>query len=186
MHSTQENAHTGPDSQARAHNVASFLLRFTQDRWEDEQQEPHVRWRGHIRHVQGDDESRFTDFAQAVAFIQQNLTQLTVETLAGDREMSQEKIMRESFKLWEEFASSYSEIMLNAMEKTLEQTELLSRQADAVRRQTLQAWQMPQTTPTTDVTELTQAMQALQEEVASLSARVAELEIRLADSRGDR
>ena len=35
-------------------NIASFMLRFTQEMWRDMQGEPHIRWRGHIRHVQGD------------------------------------------------------------------------------------------------------------------------------------
>ena len=42
-------------------DVASFVLRFTQDLYEDEAGEPRVRWRGHIRHVQSDADARFTD-----------------------------------------------------------------------------------------------------------------------------
>ena len=61
-------------AQPKPHNVASFVLRFTQDLWQDDEEDSHVRWRGHIKHVQGEGESRFTDFAEAVAFIQQNLT----------------------------------------------------------------------------------------------------------------
>lgn len=73
-------------------NIASFVLRFTQELWEDAQQEPHVRWRGHIRHVQGEEENRFTDFAEAASFMQRHLTQLTIDLLSKKGEgISQEK-----------------------------------------------------------------------------------------------
>ncbi|MCB0129542.1 MAG: hypothetical protein KDD78_01780 [Caldilineaceae bacterium] len=175
--STSDDVSTGPvqpDSQAKQHNVASFLLRFTQDLWQDAEDDSHVRWRGHIRHVQGDKESRFTDFAQAVAFIQQNLSQLTMDTLSGEKNMSQEKIFAESFKLWEQFATSYTDIMQSAMEQTLKQSELINKQVEAARTQTMKAWNLPQ--PAGEQADLFRVMQALQEQVATLTARVAMLE----------
>ena len=162
------------DMQAKQHNVASYLLRFTQDLYEDEAHDAHVRWRGHIRHVQGDQESRFTDFAEAVGFIQRGLTELTADTLSGAGDMSKEKVFAESFKLWEQFASSYTDIMRNAMEQTLKQSELISKQVEAARTQAMKAWQLPQT-GSVDA-ELLAAVTALQEQVTALADRVATLE----------
>ncbi|MFN4147866.1 MAG: hypothetical protein ACK4GN_18745, partial [Runella sp.] len=36
--------------------TASFVLRFTQKIYNNEQGEPQIQWRGSIRHVQGGDE----------------------------------------------------------------------------------------------------------------------------------
>src|SRR6185503_18067496 len=104
-------------------NIASFVLRFTQELWRDTQGEPHIQWRGHIRHVQGDEEDRFTDFAEAVAFMQRYLTQLTMKALTGGQSMSQEKVIQESFKVWEQFVSSYTTMMFEAMQHTVKQSE---------------------------------------------------------------
>ena len=53
---------------SKTHNVASFVLRFTQELGEAKPGEPSIRWRGHIRHVQGDEENTFTDFAEVGCF----------------------------------------------------------------------------------------------------------------------
>ena len=88
--------------------------------------------------------------------------------------MSQEKVFAESFKLWEQFASSYTDIMRNAMEQTLKQSELISKQVEAARTQAMKAWQLPQT-GSVDA-ELLAAVTALQEQVTALADRVATLE----------
>ncbi len=106
-------------------DIASFVLRFAQEQWRDPQGEPCVQWRGHIRHVQGEEEARFTDFADAVAFIQRYLIQLTLESLPGGSKMEQEKVMHESLKLWEQFATSYTNMMFDAMDRAMQQSETL-------------------------------------------------------------
>lgn len=165
--------------QNRQHNVASFLLRFTQDLYEDADHDAHVRWRGQIRHVQGDEESRFTDFSEAVAFIQRNLTELTAESLSGAENMSQEKIFAESFKLWEQFASSYTDIMQNAMEQTLKQSELISQQVESAREQAIKAWQIPTPGATDTQREMLDVMKEMQRHLLALSERVDALEEKL-------
>ncbi len=155
----------------KTHNIASFVLRFTQDLWQDMQGEPHVRWRGQIRHVQGDEEDRFTDFAEAVTFMQRYLTQLTMDTLSGDESMSQEKVFQESFKLWEQFASSYSDMMFQAMEQTIKQSE-------AFQEQTVKTWQLP-IQPNQD--QISEAFDKLQDQIKTLTNRVELLEKELAE-----
>lgn len=165
--------------QNRQHNVASFLLRFTQDLYEDADHDAHVRWRGQIRHVQGDEESRFTDFADAVAFIQRSLTDLTADSLSGAENMSQEKIFAESFKLWEQFASSYTDIMQNAMEQTLKQSALIGKQVESARAQAIKAWQIPTTATTDTQREMLDMLKEMQRHLVTLSQRVDALEEKL-------
>jgi polyhydroxyalkanoate synthesis regulator protein len=162
------------------HNIASFVLRFTQELWQDAQKEAHIRWRGYIRHVQGHEENRFTDFAEAVSFMQRHLTQLTMDTLAGDKSMSQDKVFNESFKMWEQFASSYTDMMFQAMEQSLKQSEVFREQVDEVRESAIKAWQFPFQT---SQEELLKTVEALRAQVESLSHKVAELEKKLASEK---
>jgi hypothetical protein len=154
-------------------NVASFVLRFTQEMWQDAQDEPHVQWRGHIRHVQGDEEDRFTDFAEAVAFIQRYLAQLTMEAIAGGQNMNQEKVLQESFKLWEQFASSYTGMMFEAMEQTVKQSQTFREQIDQAAQRALKAWQF---SGQPDQKQMFEALKSLQAQVEALTAKVEKLE----------
>ncbi len=160
----------------KPHNIASFLLRFTQELWQDTHGEPHVRWRGHIRHVQGNGEERFTDFADAVSFMQRYLTQLTIDTLSGAEELSQEKIFEESFKMWEQFASSYAKMMSQAMEQSVRQSEAFREQMDEAGKRVMDAWRLPFHAGEPDPTE---TLQQLQAQVEALSQKVETLEQQL-------
>lgn len=165
----------------KTHNVASFVLRFTQELWQDTQGEPHVRWRGYIRHVQGDEEERFTDFAEAVIFIQRYLTELTVDSLAGDESVSeekvfQEKVFKESFKLWEQFASSYSNMMFQAMEQTVKQSETIKEHIDETTKQALNAWQLP---GQPNQEKILEALNTLQAQMQAITDRLEKLEERI-------
>ncbi|MBI1882551.1 MAG: hypothetical protein HYR94_30625 [Chloroflexi bacterium] len=154
-------------------SIASFVLRFTQELWRDDNGEPHVQWRGHIRHVQGDEEDRFTDFAEAVSFIQRYLTQLTLEALAGGQSMSQEKVLRESFKVWEQFASSYADLMFEAMQRTVKQSEAFRDQLDQATERALKVWHLP-TQPNQG--QLVEEIRLLQAQVQALTTKVENLE----------
>ncbi len=155
------------------HNIASFVLRFTQELWQDTQGEPHVRWRGNICHVQGDEENNFTDFAEAVTFIQRYLTELTLDSLSGDEPVSQEKVFKESFKLWEQFATSYTDMMFQTMEQTLKQSEDFKEQANQATAKTFNAWQMPMRA---DQEKILEALDNLQTQIQTLTDRVEKLE----------
>jgi len=48
-------------------NVASFVLRFMQDRTDTDA--PPTNWRGVVKHVQTNEEKHFTSFADAIEFI---------------------------------------------------------------------------------------------------------------------
>ncbi len=161
---------------SKPHNIASFVLRFTQELWQDTQGEPHVRWRGHIRHVQGDEENRFTDFAEAVTFIQQYLTELTMDTLGGEDGMNQEKVFEESFKFWDQFSASYAKMMANAMEQSVRQSQVFQDQVEETREKMLSAWQFPFQPNQNELLKMLNKMQTQMEDLAN---KVDELEKKL-------
>ncbi|MDM8531315.1 hypothetical protein QUF63_09085 [Anaerolineales bacterium HSG25] len=155
-------------------NVASFVLRFTQDLWEDAEGAPQVRWRGHINHVQGDEEGRFTNFAEAVTFMQEGLTQLTLNAVSGNN-MNQEETLRESFKFWEDFSTVYSGMMFEAMEQSLKQSESVKQQMKDAVEQSLAAWQV--SAGTNSEKQLMEVIQNLQQQIDSLTTKVENLEV---------
>jgi hypothetical protein len=154
-------------------NIASFVLRFTQELSHDAQGEPHVHWRGHIRHVQGDEEDRFTDFAEAVIFIQRYLLQLTLAALSGGQTLSHEKVLQESFKMWERFASSYGEMMFQAIEQTAKQSQTFKAHIDQATQRAFKVWQIPRSS---DQKQLIEVLNSLQVQMQLLTNKVEKLE----------
>ena len=163
----------------KPHNIVSFVLRFTQELWNDPQGEPHIRWRGHIRHVQGNEEERFTDFAEAVTFMQRYLNALTKETLADAKNMTQEKVFAESFKIWNQFAISYAKVMTQAMQQSMKRSEAFREQMDEAGKKVIDALQFPYQS---DREDLLKAIDQLNAQVTSLSEQVESLEKQLQDS----
>lgn len=161
-------------------DVASFLVRFTQDAWHDDQGEPQVEWRGHIRHIQGDNHIPFTDFSEAVAFMQRHMTELTVgsfEALSARDQAERDDPLQETFRLWEKSAAGYASMMFSAvrqtMEQTMQQSESLKQQMDSAVRESLKAW-----TPSSDERSrpILEALLGLRAQVRALAERVSGME----------
>lgn len=87
--------------------------------------------------------------------------------------MSQEKVLRESFKLWETFASSYTGLMVQAMEQTISRSEAMKQYLDDATKKALGAWQLP-AQPNQD--QLVEAFGKLQDQLQVLSEQVERLE----------
>ena len=154
-------------------DVASFMIRFTQDMWRNANGDPELQYRGRIRHVQGDEEITFTDFSEAVRFIQEHLAQLTLDALPGDSKMDQEKALRDSFKMWEDFATSYTSMMFETMERTIDQSEAFKRQMDKAVEESMKTWQ-PQMQAEED--QIAATLANLSAQIEALTARIENLE----------
>lgn len=155
-------------------NVASFMLRFTQDLWQDERGEPKVQWRGQISHVQGDEQATFTDFAEALAFIQKQLAELTLKAIPQGAKMEQDKVLKESFKLWEQFAASYSNMMFEAMERTIQGSQAIREKMDEAVEQALRSWGAP--AAQADQAQIVELLKELQGQIQALTEKVEKLE----------
>jgi len=171
-------------------DIASFVLRFTQDLWRDDGGDPRVEWRGHIRRVQDGEEVRFTDIAEAMNFIQDSLMQVTANALPKEDQPYREKAMRESLKLWETFAESYTTLFVNAMEQSVQQSEVLQKQMNETVEQVMKPWWLlglpgqataEKATATTERdaavdTQILQTLAALQEQIQQLHTKIDRLE----------
>lgn len=79
--------------------TASFMVRFHQQIFE-EKGESSVQWRGKISHIQDGEEQRFTDFNDALSFMQQKLATLTEEATKYETSEKQETILDKSLTMW--------------------------------------------------------------------------------------
>ena len=79
--------------------TASFMVRFNQRIFEEDG-ESKVQWRGKISHVQGGSDKNFSDFNDALIFMQQKLAELTNEATEGESEAHREGILHKSFSMW--------------------------------------------------------------------------------------
>jgi hypothetical protein len=171
--------------------IASFVVRFTHDLWQDQQGEPRVAWRGQVRRVQDGEELRFTDLAEAMSFIKASLLKVTMDCIPKEDKVYQEKAMQESFKLWEKFAQNYTSMIVEAMQQTAKQSEALQKQMGEAMEQAWRPWWLPAPPPaeTSSATsaieqaELLQTLSALQSQLATLNDKVAQLEAQLQNSR---
>jgi hypothetical protein len=79
--------------------TASFMVRFHQQIFE-ENGESKIQWRGKISHVQDGDEKRFSDFNDALNFMQNKLGELTEEATKHESTEKQESIIDKSLSMW--------------------------------------------------------------------------------------
>lgn len=78
---------------------ASFMVRF-QQRIFEENGDSKIQWRGKITHVQDGDEKRFSDFNDALTFMQNKLAELTEEATKHEPQEKQESILDKSLSMW--------------------------------------------------------------------------------------
>ena len=95
--------------------TASFVIRFTQKIFQNNDGEPQVQWRGNIRHVQGGEEKRFSEFEKVVEFIQSKLADLTIQAIEDKSPEEQKGILSKSFELWKKMAMDAPKIVMDTI-----------------------------------------------------------------------
>ena len=78
---------------------ASFMVRFQQQIFE-ENGESKIQWRGKITHVQDGSEQRFSDFKDALDFMQNTLADLTHEATIDEQSEKRENLINKSLSMW--------------------------------------------------------------------------------------
>jgi len=94
--------------------TASFLVRF-QQRIFEENGESEVQWRGKISHVQDGEEQRFSDFNDALSFMQQKLGELTEEATKHESSEEQESIIHKSLSMWKTIKDDGPKVIRNTL-----------------------------------------------------------------------
>lgn len=94
--------------------TASFMVRFTQNIFE-ENGEDKVQWRGKISHVQGGEQKNFSDFQEALKFMQDKLTELTLSATEDKSPEEQDGILAKSFDIWKKMAQSAPKMIIDTI-----------------------------------------------------------------------
>ena len=112
--------------------TASFMLRFTQKIFKTKAGESQVQWRGNIRYVQGGDEKRFSEFDEAVSFIQEKLAEMTIQQMEDKSPEEQKGILSKSFNLWKKMALSAPKMVMDTIKDPAKQVEQIQSQIQHV------------------------------------------------------
>ena len=90
--------------------------------------EPQIQWRGNIRHVQGGDEQRFSEFDDVVKFIQSKLQDLTIQAMEDKTPEEQKGILSKSFDLWKKMAAEGPRMVLDTIKDPKKQVAQIQGQ----------------------------------------------------------
>ena len=112
----------------RQEETASFLIRFRQMIYENETGESAVQWRGQIRHVQGGEEKRFSEFSDVVEFVQDKLSELTLQAMEDKSPEEQKNIITKSLDLWKKVASTAPKKLMDTIKDPKAQVVQLQEQ----------------------------------------------------------
>ena len=152
--------------------MVSFVLRFVREVGEDQQ----ARWRGIIKHVQGDTQESFTQFSHAVDFMQARVNEIVRASFAGPGQMPESSLWVETTRLWGELVPHYTQLMAETMEQTVSANTAMAQQMQQSLSRALSAWGVP-ARPEPDQARV---VQELKGQVETLTAQIVELEARLA------
>lgn len=108
--------------------TASFVLRFNQKIFQNDSGEPEVQWRGNIRHVQGGDEKRFSEFDEVVKFIQAKLADLTIIAMEDKSPEEQKGILAKSFDMWKRMAADAPKMVIDTIKDPKKQVAQIQEQ----------------------------------------------------------
>lgn len=112
--------------------TVSFVLRFTQKIYKTEDGEQNVQWRGNIKHVQGDDERRFTQYEDAVEFMQEKLADLTIQGIENKSPKEQKGILAKNFELWKKMTVDSPKLVLDVLKDPKKQIAQVQAQVSQI------------------------------------------------------
>lgn len=113
---------------SKKEETVSFVLRFTQKIFETDDGEQNVQWRGNVKHVQGDDEKRFTEFEDAVGFMQEKLTDLTIKGIEDKSPKEQKGILAKNFELWKKMTMESQKLVFDVIKDPKKQLAQMQTQ----------------------------------------------------------
>ncbi|MCA0133533.1 hypothetical protein [Winogradskyella alexanderae] len=111
----------------KAGQTASFMIRFNQIFYE-EKGESKVQWRGRVSHVQGGKDQSFSDFSDAVKFIQEQLAELTLEATKHKSQEQQESLFTKSLSLWKTVTTEGPKVIMETIKDPRKQVAHLQDQ----------------------------------------------------------
>ncbi|RNC84146.1 MAG: hypothetical protein ED556_11850 [Winogradskyella sp.] len=160
--------------------TASFMVRFNQRIFEEDG-EPKVQWRGKISHVQGGSDANFSDFNDALIFMQQKLAELTNEATEGESEERREGILKKSFSMWKTMKEVGPKMIMETIKDPKKQIsniqDQIQDQISNISEEISQKVQIDhwRNASRADFHDIQSAINALSKDIKALSAKVDKL-----------
>ncbi|MDO6596272.1 hypothetical protein Q4512_05050 [Oceanihabitans sp. 2_MG-2023] len=153
--------------------TASFMVRFNQIIFEEDG-ESKVQWRGKVSHVQGGEDESFTNFNDAVAFIQERLGDLTLEATKDESPEVQDSLLKKSFSLWKTMAKEGPKVIMETIKDPRKQVANIQDQIsyfgeDLKDKVHIDQWR---NASRSDFNTIKESISSLAEEIKKLNAKV--------------
>lgn len=157
----------------KADQTASFMVRFNQKIFE-ENGESKVQWRGKVSHVQGGEDMSFSDFNEAVVFIQKKLADLTLEATKHESQEQQDSLLKKSFSLWKTMAKEGPKLIRETIKDPKKQVANLQEQIsyfgdEMMEKVHIDEWR---NASKSDFNDMKNSMSQLASELKKLNAKV--------------
>jgi hypothetical protein len=165
-------------------DLVSFVIRFVREAGEREQ----ARWRGIINHVQSNSRTSFTEFSEAVAFMQGFVNDIAQANVAydnhTDEDDSQTNPFLETAQLWGDFMPRYTRMMMDAMGEAVggQSDWNLGKPVEQAMDTTLSAWGMPSRA---EQQRVANSIENIAQQMVQLTAKLADLEQQVAALRAE-
>ena len=157
--------------------TSSFVIRFTQKLYDDSEGNANIQWRGKISHVQGGDQTSFSEFEDAIAFMQAKLSDLTVASVADKSKEEKEGLISKSFDIWKKVAKTTPKIVMDVIKDPKGQVTQIQEQISSVGDEISQKieiddWKMASKS---DFKSMMQAISQMATEISSLNEKIDKL-----------
>lgn len=157
----------------KAGQTASFMVRFNQIIFEEEG-ESKVQWRGKVSHVQGGEDQSFSDFNDAVKFIQERLAELTIEATKHKSQEQQESLLTKSLSLWKTVTKEGPKVIMETIKDPRKQVANLQGQIselgeDLMEKVPIDDWR---NASRSDFNSIKESISELVDEVKKLNTKV--------------
>lgn len=157
----------------KADQTASFMVRFNQIIFEEDG-ESKLQWRGKVSHVQGGESESFTNFNDAVAFIQERLGDLTMEATKDKSPEQQDSLLKKSFSLWKTMAKEGPKVIMETIKDPRKQVANLQDQIsylgeDLKDKVHIDQWR---NASRSDFNTIKESISSLADEIKKLNAKV--------------
>ncbi|MFN2223707.1 MAG: hypothetical protein ACK2UH_14210 [Candidatus Promineifilaceae bacterium] len=167
-------------------DLVSFVLRFVREAGEEQQ----ARWRGVVKHVQSNTEASFSQFSEALAFMQRYVNDIARSSFEETARMGEAfadqgsvgaNPFAETARLWGEYMPRYTQMMVDSMNEAMATGLAMPAPVEEMMASTMSAWGMPNQTKQADQEKTAAALEAMAAQMASLNDKIASLETQLAD-----
>jgi hypothetical protein len=167
-------------------DLVSFVLRFVREAGEEQQ----ARWRGVVKHVQSNSEASFSQFSEALAFMQRYVNDIAQSSFEETARMGEAFVdpsaiganpFAETTRLWGEYMPRYTQMMMDSMNEAMAKGADMAKPVEEMMESTMSAWSMPARTAQDSQQDTAAALENIATQLSILNEKIASLEAQIVD-----